>query len=131
MGRANQSVVYLDTHVVVWLYAGLADKLTDSAKKMIDGCDVLISQFTRLELQYLFEIARIRVEPEIIEKDLSKSINLKVSEYPLDRIIEEALKIDWTRDVFDRLLAAEALARGSGFITADENILSNLRHAIR
>jgi PIN domain nuclease of toxin-antitoxin system len=131
MGRANQSVVYLDTHVVVWLYAGLADKLTDSAKKTIDECDVLISQFTRLELQYLFEIARIRVKPEIIIKDLSRSINLKVSDYPLDCIIEEALKIDWTRDVFDRLLAAEAIARESGFITADENILSNLSHAIR
>jgi PIN domain nuclease of toxin-antitoxin system len=130
MGRADQPVVYLDTHIVVWLYAGLTEKLTDSAKNTIDGCEVLISQFIRLELQYLFEIARIKVKPEIIIKDLSKTINLKASDYPLDRIIEEALKIDWTRDIFDRLLTAEAAARGSGFITADENILSHLRHAI-
>jgi PIN domain nuclease of toxin-antitoxin system len=130
MGRANQAVVYLDTHIVVWLYAGLTEKLTDIAKKTIEGCDALISQFIRLELQYLFEIARIRVKPEIIVKDLAKTINLKVSDYPLDRIVEEALKIDWTRDVFDRLFAAEAVARGSGFITADENILSNLKQAI-
>jgi len=115
---------------VVWLYAGLTDKLTDSAKKTIDGCEVLISQFITLELQYLFESARIKVKPEIIIRDLSKSINLKASDYHLDRIIEAALKIDWTRDVFDRLLTAEAVARGSGFITADENILSHLRNAI-
>jgi PIN domain nuclease of toxin-antitoxin system len=130
MGRANEAVVYLDTHIVVWLYAGLTDKLTDVARKTIDGCDVVISQFIRLELQYLFEIARIRVKPEIILKDLSNAINLKVTNYPLDRIIEEALKIDWTRDVFDRLLTAEAVARGSSFVTADENILSNVKHAI-
>ena len=82
MGRANQAVVYLDTHIVVWLYAGLTEKLTDIAKKTIEGCDALISQFIRLELQYLFEIARIRVKPEIIVKDLAKTINLKVSDYP-------------------------------------------------
>ena len=130
MGRADQAVVYLDTHIVVWLYAGLTDKLTDIAKKTIDGCDVLISQFIRLELQYLFEIARIKVKPETLIPYLSKAINMKVTNYPLDRVIEEALKIDWTRDVFDRLLVAEAVARGSGFITADKNILSNLRQAV-
>jgi len=130
MGRANEAVVYLDTHIVVWLYTGLTDKFTDIAKEAIDESDVLISQFIGLELQYLFEIARIKVKPEIIVEDLSKSINLKVSEYPLNRIVEQALKIDWTRDVFDRLLAAEVIERGSGFITADGNILSNLRNAI-
>jgi len=130
MGRSNEAVIYLDTHIVVWLYAGLTDKFTDIAKNAIDGCDVLISQFIRLELQYLFEITRIKVKPETILKDLSRGINLKVTNYPLDRIIEEALKIDWTRDVFDRLLVAEAVARGSGFITADKTILSNLGLAI-
>jgi len=130
MGRSNEAVIYLDTHIVVWLYAGLTDKFTDIAKNAIDGCDVLISQFIRLELQYLFEITRIKVKPETIVKDLSRAINLKVTNYPLDRIIEEALKIDWTRDVFDRLLVAEAVARGSGFITADKTILSNLGLAI-
>jgi len=130
MGRSNEAVIYLDTHIVVWLYAGLTDKFTDIAKNAIDGCDVLISQFIRLELQYLFEITRIKVKPETIVKDLSRAINLKVTNYPLDRIIEEALKIDWTRDVFDRLLVAEAVARGSGFITADKTLLSNLGLAI-
>lgn len=70
MGRTNEAVVYLDTHIVVWLYAGLIDKFTDIAKEAINDSDVLISQFIRLELQYLFEIARIKVKPEIILKDL-------------------------------------------------------------
>lgn len=130
MGRSKQAVVYLDTHIVVWLYAGLTEKLTENAKKEIDDCHVLISQMVRLELQYLYEIGRVRVKPSKIIKSLSKSIDLKISDCPLNEIIDEALKIDWTRDVFDRLLTAEAQAKGSGFITADENIRVNLKQAI-
>ncbi len=45
-------------------------------------------------------------------------------------IIDESLKISWTRDVFDRLLAAEAVAKGAGFVTADTDIRSNLTQAV-
>ena len=41
MGRSEQSVVYLDTHIVAWLYSGLTEKLTENAKKAIDNCYVL------------------------------------------------------------------------------------------
>lgn len=130
MGRSEQSVVYLDTHIVVWLYAGLTEKITENAKKAIEDCDVLISQMVRLELQYLFEIGRIKLNPSMMIKSLSRSINLKVSDFPLSEIIDEALKIDWTRDVFDRLLVAEAKAKGAGFITADDDIGAKLKQAI-
>lgn len=130
MGRNKQSVIYLDTHIVVWLYAGLTQKLTESAQKAIENYDVLISQMVKLELQYLFEIGRIRVTPSKIIKGLSKSINLKISDCLLSEIIDEALKIDWTRDVFDRILTAEAERNKIGFITADEDIRANYKQAV-
>ena len=130
MGRSEQSIVYLDTHIVAWLYAGLTEKLTENAKKAIDNCDVQISQVVRLELQYLFEIGRIKTTPATLIKSLSRSIDLRLSDCPLKEIIDESLKIDWTRDVFDRLLAAEAAAKGAGFITADADIRTNLKQAI-
>jgi len=120
----------LDTHIAVWLYSGLTEKLTENAKKAIDDCDVLISKMVRLELQYLFEIGRIKVQPAKIIKSLSKSINLKISDRSLSEIIDEASKIDWTRDVFDRLLTAEAIANESGFITADEDVRVNFKQAV-
>ena len=130
MARNRKSIVYLDSHVVVWLYAGLVDKLTEAAKTAIDESELLVSQMVRLELQYLFKIERITVRPDTIIKNLFAAIGLKVSETPLQQIIEEALKISWTRDVFDRLLAAEAAVVGGGFITADENIKYNFKLAI-
>jgi hypothetical protein len=61
---------------------------------------------------------------------LFAAIGLRVSETPLQQIIEEALKIKWTRDVFDRMLSAETEVVGEGFITANETIRSNLKLAI-
>ena len=84
----------------------------------------------RLELQYLFEIGRIKAKPSKIIKSLSQSINLQISDRPLSNIIDEAFKISWTRDVFDRLMVAEAKAIGSGLITADDDIRKNFNQAI-
>lgn len=130
MGRNKQSITYLDTHIVVWLYAGLTQKLTEAAKKSIENCDIFISQMVRLELQYLFEIDRIKVKPLNIINGLSRSINLKISDCSMGKIVDEALKIDWTRDVFDRIFVAEAKTQKSGLITADKNIRANYKQAI-
>jgi len=130
MARNKPSLVFLDTHIAVWLYAGLIEKISETAKQTIEANDLLISPMVKLELQYLFEIGRITVRPDTMIKNLSTAIGLTLSETPLQQIIEQALKISWTRDVFDRLLSAEALVVGGGFITADENIKSNLNLAI-
>jgi PIN domain nuclease of toxin-antitoxin system len=130
MARTKPSVVFLDTHIVVWLYAGLVEKISEKAKQAIEANDLLISPMVRLELQYLFEIGRLSVKPDTIIKNLFAAIGLGISETPLPQIIERALKINWTRDVFDRLLSAEAMVIGGGLITADDSIKSNLKLAI-
>ena len=130
MARNRETIVYLDTHVTVWLYAGLADKLTDAAKKAIDESDLFVSQMVRLELQYLFEIGRIKVRADTIINSLSKTLGLKISDIAFNQIIEEALKLSWTRDVFDRLLVAEAKTLKHGFVSADRNIQSNFKQTI-
>jgi PIN domain nuclease of toxin-antitoxin system len=108
MARNKPSVAFLDTHIAVWLYAGLIEKISETAKQTIEANDLLISPMV----------------------SLFTAIGLEVSETPLQQIIEKALKISWTRDVFDRLLSAEAMVVGGGFITADENIKFNLKLAI-
>ena len=84
------------------------------------------------EAKYIasIQLGRVTAKPDTIIKALSRAIGLKISEAPLPHIIDEALKIRWTRDVFDRLLSAEAQLPGEGFITADETIRSNLNLAV-
>jgi len=101
-------LIYLDTHVV-WLYSGLTDKLTDIAKSLINDNEVYISAIVRLELQYLYEIERIKDEPDVIISDLSDQIGLKICNKNFNDIITITLAITWTRDPFDRIITANAL----------------------
>jgi PIN domain nuclease of toxin-antitoxin system len=37
-------LIYLDTHIVVWLYAGKVEKLSGLAKELINDHEVFISK---------------------------------------------------------------------------------------
>jgi len=130
MAGTNRTVIYLDTHIVAWLYAGLTEKLTERARKAIEDSEIYIGQTVRPELQYLYEIGWLKERPGKIINYLSRAINLQTSNMSLQEIMDRALSISWTRDVFDRIPAAEAAATESGFITADSNIRTNLKYAI-
>ena len=52
-------MIFLDTHIIVWLYAGLVEELTVEVIQAIETHELYISEVVRLELQYLFEIGRI------------------------------------------------------------------------
>jgi PIN domain nuclease of toxin-antitoxin system len=130
MARTKQRLAYLDTHIVVWLYDNLVEKLTAPAKKTINNSDLFISPLVKLELQYLYEIKKIRDKPEPIVASLQKSIALKISNADYGNIVGVALSFDWTRDPFDRLLVAEAHLKNAYFITADKNIRINYQLAV-
>ena len=118
-------MIYLDTHVVVWLYAGLVDKISPKAKQMIEDSSLLISPMVLLELQYLYERERICVDGPVILNSLKHSIGLEVCNFPFTRIVAEGLQQSWTRDPFDRLIVAHAKARNMLLLTADESIWRN------
>lgn len=122
-------MIYLDTHVVVWLYSGLTDKLSELAKNSINANEVYISAIVRLELQYLSEIKRITDEPDAIVTDLSKQIDLKICNRNFNEIISIALMIDWTRDPFDRIITANAQISNNILLSKDRKILNNYSHA--
>jgi hypothetical protein len=56
MERTSQLVVYLDTHIVCWLYEGTREKLSPSAVAAIEAGNLFICPMVDLELQYLYTI---------------------------------------------------------------------------
>lgn len=97
-------MIYLDTHVVLWLYVGERNKLSDFVRSIIAQEFLLAcSPIVRLELQYLYEIRRITDQPNVILDDLLERIDLNICKKDFSLIIDQALGISWTRDVFDRL----------------------------
>jgi len=51
----------LDMHVVAWLYAGLVEQLSDTARELVERCDLIVSPTVELELTYLHEIGRTTI----------------------------------------------------------------------
>jgi len=123
-------LIYLDTHVVVWLYAGKVENFSEQAKELINGHEVFISPVVRLELQYLFEIQRTTVEANEIVFDLSDRIGLKICDKSFNTIVSGALDFSWTRDPFDRIVVSNAAINNNILVTKDQNILENYEKAM-
>jgi PIN domain nuclease of toxin-antitoxin system len=90
-----------------------------------------ISPVSLLELQLLHESGRLAVRtPELLEK-LRSDHRFVLDEPPLLALFEAALMLPWTRDPFDRLLAAHSSARRAELCTMDPVILVNHRYVVR
>jgi PIN domain nuclease of toxin-antitoxin system len=122
MARARQSLTCLDTHIVAWLYAGMVEKLSESAAQAIETGLLLYSPIVALELQYLHEIGRLRVPSDTILTALQKDVGLQPSALPFDTVVTTAKSLTWTRDVFDRIIVATAMAAEARLITKDTTI---------
>jgi PIN domain nuclease of toxin-antitoxin system len=83
-----------------------------------------------LELDMLFEIGRTPQDAATILAALQRRLDLSVSDTSFPRIIEFARGFAWTRDPFDRLIVANAMADGARLITADASILANFKDAV-
>jgi PIN domain nuclease of toxin-antitoxin system len=119
-------MIFLDTHVIVWLYQGRTDLLSKKAREIIEKeDDIYISPIVLLELQYLFEIGKI-IKPakEVIEA-LVEDIGLKMAEDSFNEVVEQSLSETWTRDPFDRLIAAHARKNTALLISKDRLIREN------
>lgn len=123
-------MIYLDTHVVAWLYAGRIDLFPSYVKKVISREELLISPIVALELQYLFEVGRVSKKATDVVSDLGKRIGLKTCEHQFSDVIENAIKQKWTRDPFDRIIVAQASMHSTKIATKDEAIRENYKHAI-
>ena len=124
------TVIHLDTHVIAWLYAGQIPRLSARARAAIERDAIAISPMVELELEYLHEIGRLTVPSAVIVEDLERRLGLSVLETPFPLVVAEARRQSWTRDPFDRLIAAQAIVEGASLLTADEGIRAAVRAAV-
>lgn len=123
-------MILLDTHVVAWLLAGETERFPDEARRLLETGDLAVSPLVGLELQYLHEIGRTTRPADAVLATLGRAVGLRVADCSLVELIRHATGLDWTRDPFDRLIAAHATAEGSPLLTADRNIRANLSLAV-
>jgi PIN domain nuclease of toxin-antitoxin system len=123
-------ILHLDTPVVVRLYAGDRDHFPPRAVAALDHSRLVYSPVVELELQYLYEIGRITAGPEAIFPYLADRTGLAPDDTPYLVVVREARRLSWTRDPFDRLITAAALASGRPLLTRDRAIRDHYADAI-
>jgi PIN domain nuclease of toxin-antitoxin system len=122
--------LHLDTHVVVWLAAGASHKVAGRVLRRIREAPPVVSPVVAMELDRLHEIGRIREPGLRVLEHLEATIGLTVSPVPFVAAVAASRELRWTRDPFDRLITASALAEGAALATADATIRANFPLAV-
>jgi PIN domain nuclease of toxin-antitoxin system len=116
-------IAYLDTHIVAWLAAGKVNRLSSRAERLIKQAELFFSPMVLLELEYLYELKRIRLPARDLQTKVEHELDVRVCDLPFSAIAGAALDEKWTRDPFDRVIVANAKANGFAWlISADEEI---------
>jgi PIN domain nuclease of toxin-antitoxin system len=122
-------VIYLDTHVVAFLYEDAGASLPPLSRSLIAENELLLSPMVVLELQYLFEIKRLTVPPGTIIGIIQRAAPLRICDLPFEEVARAALREAWTRDPFDRIIVAQARLREVILITKDRMIREQYERA--
>jgi PIN domain nuclease of toxin-antitoxin system len=115
----------LDTHFLVWIVLG--SKRLMEFRWLDRYRPWSVSPVSLLEIQFLSEIGRLSVRnPEFTNKIMNDT-RFTVDDITLATLVGHALRLDWTRDPFDRLLVAHSIARRVPLCTTDRDIKSHHR----
>lgn len=123
-------MIHVDTHVVVWLFQGAVERFPESVRARLATARPLVSPMVRLELAFLHETGRITVGPAEILDALRVDADLGQAESRFERVAARATSLTWTRDPFDRSIAAHALVDDLPLLTKDRVMLDHCSVAV-
>jgi PIN domain nuclease of toxin-antitoxin system len=127
---ARKPVILLDTHIVVWLYQKSLNLISPKALQLLENEELSLSPVSTLEIEYLFEIKKIKIDARTMLGYLENKIGLTVDSVEATSLVEIALSEKWTRDPFDRMIVAHAKLRNTALVTRDKTILKHYHRAI-
>ncbi|HQY16333.1 MAG TPA: PIN domain-containing protein, partial [Ilumatobacteraceae bacterium] len=101
---------------------GESERFTKKGRALLETEQLVVSPIVQLELAYLHEIERLKVGGADIIGDLASRVGLTTSDQSLLSMVQAAAGLTWTRDPFDRLIVADALAANCTLLTKDASI---------
>ena len=118
-------MIHLDTHVAVWLCQGELDCFPGPVIEILETESLAISPIVLLEMVYLREIGRLYATAGEILTYLHETVGLEQDPSPFAAVVARALGQTWTRDPFDQIIVAQAIAAGAELVTKNETIRSH------
>lgn len=121
---------FLDTHAAIFLWEGRAEVFGPGSRELLERVTLHISPLVRLELGFLKEVGKLKVDPDHLLGSLAADLGVTMTSDPLEALIPHAMPLSWTRDPFDRLLVATALLHQAPLVTRDTRIHENFAGAV-
>ena len=115
-------MILLDTNALIWLQAW--HRRSRSLSRWMGH--LYISPANLLEIQFLLEAQRIRLRTGTRIDNLVDDQRWVLDDPPAAAWFSVARELIWTRDPFDRLLAAHARYRGWKLATGDGHLVEQL-----
>ena len=116
----------LDTHFLVWIT--LDDPRLAEFPWLHRYATWGVSPVAFLEVQYLGDVGKLEVRIDEFIDAIGRDPRFIVDDVPLLQLIQQALPLGWTRDPFDRLLAAHSAARRKPLCSVDRQIRAYHRY---
>lgn len=125
-------MIHLDTQVALWLYYRLDRQISRPAQRALArDHDIRVSPLVLVEIEILIEIGRVKLASAATLFDhLEDRLDLVQSDAAMSAVAQAACRFGWTRDPFDRLIVANAMADGAQLVTADQMILRHFDQAV-
>ena len=125
-------MTHLDTQVALWLYYRLDRQISrHSHTHLARARQLRLSPLVLVEIEILIEIGRVKLQTaDLLLRDLQERLDLSLSDASTTAVSEAACRFAWTRDPFDRLIVANAMADDAQLITADQVILRHFDKAV-
>jgi len=115
-------MILLDTSALIWLQSGAARARPLAA---YEG-RLYVSPAVLLELAFLVETGRLKLRRNASLSAITRDDRWLVDDPPALDWFALAAELAWTRDPFDRLVAAHARLRRWRLATADAHLLEHL-----
>lgn len=122
-------MIHLDTNVLLYIYDERTQIIPAPAQQRIETEALSFSPMVELELWYLWEIGRLTTPVDTVLGELAGALELNVSSAPFRSVVRIANSLSWTRDPFDRIIAAQSLADQADLITSDQTLRKHLPSA--
>jgi len=112
--------VLLDTHFLIWVTVDSPQirKFPWLGKYL----PWMVSPISLIEIQFLAEIGRLQVTQPAFMDALWQDRRFVIDEPPMSALARRSFELEWTRDPFDRLLAAHSLVRNIPLCSVDRQI---------
>jgi len=110
----------LDTHYLIWVVTNA--KRLKQFPWLQRYAPWRISPVSFMEIQLLAESGRLKLRPTELIETVKSDPRFVLDDVFISVLVHKALELSWTRDPFDRMLAAHSLARQLPLCTADLEI---------